>query len=137
MTRKASASRPFKRRDGKSGPDPRRNRAALVPDDAHLIDGRYQSMSDQDSADDGGDTPSLSEGEDDPSRDGNDEDNYAVAMAPPAKRTKTRGNNRAPRRARKVIAKSDDDGESDGDNAFMASMDELLKGVGVDPLDVD
>ena len=37
----------------------------------------------------------------------------------------------------KVIAESDDDGESDGDDAFMASMDELLKGVDVDPLDID
>jgi len=108
-----------------------------VPDDAHLIDGRYQSMSDRDSADDGGDTPSLSEGDDDPSRDGDDEDNYAVAMAPPAKRARTRDDNRVPRRVCKVIAESDDDGESDGDDAFMASMDELLKGVDVDPLDID
>ena len=93
-------------------------------------------MSDRDSADDGGDTPSPSEGEDDPSRDGDDEDNYAVAMAPPAKRAKTRDDDSVPRRVRKVIAESDDDGESDGDDAFMASMDELLKGFDVDPLDV-
>ena len=108
-----------------------------MPDDAHLIDGRYQSMSDRDSANDGGDTPSLSEGEDDPSCDGDDEDNYAVAMAPPAKRARTRDDNRVPRRVRKVIAESDNDGESNGDDAFMASMDELLKGVDVDPLDID
>ena len=65
------------------------------------------------------------------------QDNYAVAMAPPAKRMRTRDGNRVPRRAHNVIAESDDDGESDGDDAFMASMDELLKGVDVDPLDID
>ena len=131
--KKASKQHPFKRRDGKSGPDPHRNRAASVPDNAHLIDGRYPSLSDWDSANDGGNTPLPSKGEDS-SHDGDDEDNYAMAMAPPAKRAKTSGNGSVHRRARKVIAKSNDDDDAKVDNAFMAEVNEMLKGSNVYPL---
>ena len=108
-----------------------------MPDDAHLIDGRYQLMSDRDSAEDGGDTPLPSEGEDDPSRDGDNEDNYAVAMAPPAKRAKTHGDGSVPRRVRKVIAESNDDNEADDNGAFMEEMGELLKEGNDNPLAID
>jgi hypothetical protein len=134
-TKKAGKQRPFKRRDGKSGPNPRCNRAGSVPDDAHLIDGRYPSLSDRESGDEC-DTPLPSEGEDS-SCGGNDEDHFAVAMAPPAKRGKTNGGGSVPRRARKVIAESDDNDDAEDDDVLLAKVDELLKGDDVDPLAFD
>jgi hypothetical protein len=78
--------REYHRRDGKSSPDPRCNRVGLVPDDAHMTDPRYPSMSDRESGDKHDTVVSKGEAS---SRDGddrdNDEDNFAVAMAPPTK----------------------------------------------------
>ena len=135
-TRKAGEQRPVKRRDGKSGPDPRRNRAGSVPDDVRLIDGRYPSPSDRNSADDGSDTPSPSKG-DDSSCDGDNEDHFAVEMAPPAKRGRVNGGGRGPRKVRKLIAKSDDEDDAEVDDSFLVGVDELLKGDDIDPLAFD
>jgi hypothetical protein len=134
-TKKAGEQRPFKRRDGKSGPNPRRNRAGSVPDDAHLIDGRYPSLSNRESGDER-DTPLLSKGEDS-SCSGNNEDHFAVVMAPPAKRGKTNSGGSAPRRARKIIAESDEDDDAEDNDVLLAEVDELLKGDDVDPLAFD
>jgi hypothetical protein len=99
-----------------------------------MINPRYPSMSDRGN-DDEHDTI-ASEGEAS-SRDGddrdNDEDNFAVAMAPPAKRAKKSAGSAVPRKTRKVI-ESDEDKDSaiDDDDALLAKMGELLKGN--DPL---
>ena len=90
-------------------------------------------MSDRDSADNGGDTSLPSKGEDS-SCDGNDEENFAMAMAPSSKRVKMSGGSSVPRRARKVIAESYGDDDAKVNDAFMAEVDELLKGSDVDPL---
>ena len=78
--------------------------------------------------------PLLSKG-DDFSRDGNDEDHFAVEMAPPAKRRRVGDGGKVPRQGcRKVIAKSDDKDNDEVDDAFLADVDELLKGGNIDPL---
>ncbi len=102
-----------------------------------MIDPRYPSMSDRES-DDEHDTV-ASEGEAS-SRDGNDrdddEDNFAVAMAPPAKRAKKSAGGAVLRMTRKVIESDDnEDNAIIDDNALLAEMGELLKGN--DPLAFD
>ncbi len=128
--KKAWDQRKYRRRDGKSGPDPRRNQAGSVPDDAHMINPRYPLMSDRESNNEH-DTV-ASEGEasscDGDDRD-DDEDNFAVAMAPPAKRAKKSAGGAVPRKTRKVIESDDDkDNTIDDDDALLAEMGELLKG---------
>jgi hypothetical protein len=102
-----------------------------------MIDPRYPLMSDMES-DNEHDTV-ASEGEasscngDD--RD-NDEDNFAVVMAPPAKRAKKSAGGAVPRKTCKVIESNDDeDNVIDNDDALLAKMGELLKGD--DPLAFD
>jgi hypothetical protein len=129
--------REYRRRDGKSGPNPHRNRAGLVPDDAHMIDPRYPSMSDRESDDKHDSVASKGEASscDGDDRD-DDEDNLAVAMAPPAKRAKKSAGGAVPRKMRKVIESDDDeDNAIDDDDALLAEMGELLKGN--DPLAFD
>ena len=105
-----------------------------IPDNAHLIDGHYPSLSDRDIDDDGGDTPSPSKG-DAFSRDGNDEDHFAVEMAPPAKCGRVSDGGKVPRQGcKKVNVKSDDNDDDKVDDAFLADVDELLKGGNIDPL---
>ncbi len=100
----------------------------------HLIDGRYPSPSDRDSDDDGSDTPLPSKG-DAFSRDGNDKDHFTVKMAPPAKRGRVSDGGKVPRQGRKkVIVESDDKDDDEVDDAFLADVDELLKGGNIDPL---
>ncbi len=136
MTRKAGEQRPFKCLDGKGGPDPQRNRAGSVPNNAHLIDGRYPSPSNRDSANDGGDTLSPRKG-DDSSRDGDDEDHFAVEMAPPAKCGRVNDGGRVPCKGHKVIVESDDEDDAEVDDTFLVGIDELLKGDDIGPLAFD
>ena len=98
---------------------------------------RGRGRDDKKEDEDGGAIVLLDSSDDDDEQHGGAKKASAAARPPPAKRARTRDDNRVPRRVRKVIAESDNDGESDGDDAFMASMDELLKGVDVDPLDID
>ncbi len=118
---KAWDQREYRCRDGKSGPDPRRNRAGSVPDDAHMIDPRYPLMSNRES-DDKHNTV-ASEGEassrDSDDRDDN-EDNFAVAMAPPAKRAKKSAGGAVPRKTRKVIESDDNKDNAINDDRQVA-----------------
>ena len=134
--KKAVEQCPFKHRDGKSGPDPRHNQAGSVPNDADLIDGRYPLLSDRNSNDNGSNTPLPSKGEDS-SRGGNDKENFAVAMAPPAKRGKVNDGGLVPCRVCKVIAESDDEDNAEDDDTLMNEVKELLKGEDIDPLAFD
>jgi hypothetical protein len=102
-----------------------------------MIDPCYPSMSDRES-DNKHDTV-ASKGEassrDSDNRD-DDEDNFAVAMAPPAKRAKKSAGGAVPRKTRKVIESDDDeDNAINDDNALLAKMGKLLKGN--DPLAFD
>ncbi len=102
-----------------------------------MIDPRYPSMSNRES--DGKHDTIASEGEAS-SRDGDDrednKDNFAVAMASPAKRAKKSAGGAVPRKTRKVIESNDDkDNAIDDDDALLAKMGELLKGN--DPLAFD
>ncbi len=72
---------------------------------------------------------------DDFSRDGDDEDHFAVEMAPPAKRGRGGNGGNVPHRGhRKVIAESDDEDDDEVDDAFLTDVDELLKGGNINPL---
>ncbi len=105
----------------------------MIPDNAHLIDGRYPSPSNRNSKDDGGDTPSPSEG-DNFSHDCDNEDHFAVEMAPPAKRGRVSDGGREPRKGRKVIVKRNDKDNDEGNDVFMANIDKLLKGDNINSL---
>ena len=74
---------------------------------------------------------------DDFSCDGDDKDHFTVKMAPPAKHGKTNDGGRVPRKACKVIAKSNDEDDAKVDDAFLACVNELLKGDDIDPLAFD
>ncbi len=69
------------------------------------------------------------------SRDGDNEDHFAVEMAPPAKRGRVSDGGKVPRQGcKKVNVKSDDNDDDEVDDAFLADVDELLKGGNIDPL---
>ncbi len=102
-----------------------------------MINPRYPSMSNRE-RDNKHDTV-ASKGEasscDGDNRDDN-EDNFAVAMAPPAKRAKKSAGGAVQRKMRKVIESDDDeDNAIDDDDALLAGMGKLLKGN--DPLAFD
>jgi hypothetical protein len=100
-----------------------------------MIDPRYPSMSDRES-DDEHDTVARKGEASSCDGDDRDEDNFAVAMAPPAKRAKKSAGGAIPRKTRKVIESDDDeDNAIDDDDALLAKMGELLKGN--DPLALD
>jgi hypothetical protein len=94
-----------------------------------MIDPRYPSMSDRES-DNKHDTVASKEEasfRDSDDRDDN-EDNFAVAMAPPAKRAKKSTGGAVPRKTRKVIKSNDNkDNAINNDDALLAEMGELLK----------
>ncbi len=56
-------------------------------------------------------------------------------MAPPAKHRRVSDGGKVPRQGRKkVIVKSDDKDDDEVDDAFLADVDELLKGGNINPL---
>jgi hypothetical protein len=95
-----------------------------------MINPRYPSMSNRESKDKHNTVASEGEAS---SRDGDDrdddEDNFAVAMAPPAKQAKKSAGGAVPRKTRKVIESNvDEDNAIDDDDAILAKMGELQKG---------
>ena len=147
--------------DGLAGERDRRDERDRRKDAAHHLDAR-RTNSDDESPDDRNDTD-VDEDDDSSSAASSDaDDNFAVAMAPPAKRAKTiRGSAvaaketaparererkataptvlRVPRKKqfnrRRIASSSEsDDGDSDDDEAFLASCDKALGKR--DPLDI-
>jgi hypothetical protein len=119
-SKKMWARRDERQRNKKSGPD---NRERLLCNKVHAIDNQWASSDDK-SHDNGKKTVAS---EEEKSKEDNEHDNFAMAMAPPAKKAKT---TRCviSRKPRKVVESGDDF------DAFLAEMASLLGNCGNDPL---
>jgi hypothetical protein len=121
-TKKTWVQRDERRRNEKSGCDDHERR---LRDEAHAINNLWTS-SDNKSCDNDKKTVAR---EEEKSKDNDEHDSFAVAMAPPAKKAKTTHRD-VSRNPRKVVESNDDF------DAFLAKMASLLGDRGNDPLPI-
>jgi hypothetical protein len=114
------ARRDERQRDEKSGHDDRERR---LRDEAHAIDNQWMSSDDESCDND----EKIVASEEEKSEDDDEHDNFAVAMAPPAKKAKT---------TRHVVSQKPCKVVESVDNfdAFLAKTASLLGNHGDDPL---